>query len=123
VEDSFFLTFANDGQQQPNSTRIQGRNLLLNGCTTTVGKWYRLEYSRYTNSTVHVLVHKISEANPREIPLQVRVKDGLIQVWLNINMFENFGPTNFAPLNGFLSKNDKFNENILISTYCSLVFI
>jgi hypothetical protein len=49
--------------------------------TIKVGMWYRLEYSRYTNSPTHVLVQKISEANTQEIPFQTRLKDGLVQVW------------------------------------------
>jgi hypothetical protein len=82
--DSFFLQFANDGQQQPTSAvrRFQGCNSLHNGLLsiTELGKWYRVEYSYYATSTIHVLGHKISDADPREIPLQTRVKDGLLQV-------------------------------------------
>jgi hypothetical protein len=81
--DSFFLKI-DDGQVH--FERIQANNSFNRLTTTTkLGEWYRMEYSRYKNSSTHVLVHTISEANVREILFQTRVKkDGIVQVFYRL---------------------------------------
>jgi hypothetical protein len=80
--DSFFLQIDEDEGHYGSAAQIQTNNSMMAelGSKAELGKWYRIEYSRYINSNTHVLVHEIMAAKKRKKSYRTRVEDDQVQV-------------------------------------------